>query len=155
MHMWSLVHNTSFRNSRVSEMCVVSFDPNDEDIVFLFCDYLSGDARYTRLLNASGSMSLNCKVGLISFRSSCLCILRGQQRFLHFYLPKFHRSTCLLPSNGELAPKDFLVLCGRCMNLHAFFPFISTRGRCWLAHTFSRKNFGAKFFHSTPKQLGP
>ncbi|GMN66877.1 hypothetical protein TIFTF001_035944 [Ficus carica] len=39
MHMRSLVHNTSFRNSRVNEMCVVSFDPNDVDIVVLFCDY--------------------------------------------------------------------------------------------------------------------
>lgn len=32
----------------------------------------------------------------------------------------FHRSACSLPSNGKLAHRDFLVLCGRCVNWPAF-----------------------------------
>lgn len=32
----------------------------------------------------------------------------------------FHRSACSLPSNGKLAHRAFLVLCGRCVNWPAF-----------------------------------
>lgn len=56
-----------------------------------------------------------------SWRLGCCLNRTSSQKPL--YISKrcyFHRSACSLPSNGKLAHRAFLVLCGRCVNWPAF-----------------------------------
>lgn len=63
----------------------------------------------TRFVN-NGSWRLGC----------CLNRTSSKKPVYISQICDFHRSACSLPSNGKLAHRAFLVLCGRCVNWPAF-----------------------------------